>query len=667
MTPMPFDVELQLRRHGAALRALAGEIVRDPSVADDAVQEVWLGALRRPPSHGSAPGGWLATALHNVVRGFGRRERRAAQRERAVAEARGVFAEDHAAVLAREEQAQRLLAAVTKLSAPFRETIWQRYFEGLAPREIAARAGVPCTTVKSRLQRGLQQLRTQLANDGESGRRGALAVAFGHGTTAWPGVLLMTTWTKSMAVVTALAAAGVLVWSFADLAAPSAAPPAPAGEFGAVTATAPTVEPAQRDAAASPDERTPGTAGVPVADPTSREVRVVDEGGEAVTGATVLFVRPGFTYADLAPADADRYSRSTESFLRDFGIVQLTDGRGSARIPIAAAQQVVVARKGNLCGTNWPRTDGAFQKIIVRSHHTLVVETVDARGTSVPHVKVVGVPLRATSLRNAMSHWDLGTTDDHGRLTQTLAAPTEAQPVAQWQLHAELLDDLYGQQIIDATAPPAFVRLILPDTGTVRVRLQNADGSAPDRRVLDSIVAELGLPGAQPRAAFLGRTQGGPPRIGYARLGVEGDACFENLVLGQQLQLRFPGLIVTKKTFAGPTAAERVVTIVHTMTAEHPFVFGTLVDADGRPMDGATFTLMAPTNPDLQLSRGGKTDAQGRFVTWLVDRCIDRRDVVLQFGMDWVGTAPAREATVRVAGPMLGRIDVGTIVIPNPK
>jgi RNA polymerase sigma-70 factor (ECF subfamily) len=268
MSPIPFDVELQLRRHGSALRSLAGELVRDPWVADDAVQEVWLGALRRPPAHGSAAGGWLATALRNVVRGLCRKQRRGERRERAVADARGAVVEDHSAVLAREEQAQRLLAAVRTLPPPFRHAIWQRYFEGKAPREIAAASGVPCATVKSRLQRGLQQLRERLVNDGDAGWRGALAVAFGwQSTAAGPGVLLMTTGTKVMAGA-ALAAAGVLWWSFADR---GVAAPAPAAVVVAETGHA--AEPLSRDAGAPPDERTLLLPDAQPAAPTTREVR----------------------------------------------------------------------------------------------------------------------------------------------------------------------------------------------------------------------------------------------------------------------------------------------------------------------------------------------------------------------------------------------------------
>ncbi|MDO8349232.1 MAG: sigma-70 family RNA polymerase sigma factor [Planctomycetota bacterium] len=234
MTSRPFDVELSLRQHGASLRQLAAELLRDPEAADDAVQEVWAAALRRPPRHAGSLGGWLATALRNIARKLRRGEQRRVRREAVVAREEEV--EDHATVLAREELLHRLVAAVSSLEAPFREAIWQRYFEGMAPRDIAEASGVPVATVKSRLQRGLQQLREQLGEDGESDWRSGLAAAFGWqdsavpagaaGTTAttWSGVMLMTAWTKAMTAVAVVAIVAVLLWSLRepDVAVPGA-------------------------------------------------------------------------------------------------------------------------------------------------------------------------------------------------------------------------------------------------------------------------------------------------------------------------------------------------------------------------------------------------------------------------------------------------------------
>ncbi len=675
MSSLPLDVEMQLRRHGVALRALAGEIVRDPWVADDAVQDVWLSALRRPPTHHSALGAWLATALHNAVRGLYRREARRARREHTVAATREEVAEDAVAMLAREEQVQRLMAAVRALPAPSREAIWRRYFEGLSPREIAASSDTPYATVKSRLQRGLQQLRGMLEEQDKPGWRGALAVSFGLqkptiptsvAFTAWPGVLLMTTWMKSVTAVALLVVAGTLLWSVAG---PDGAPRAADASLARVAvAAAPVENPTPPVMTTPPNERVLLTSDAPQTAPTHRDVHVREEGGQPVAGATVWFVKPGFDYAALPRAQANLYSRSTEAYLRDFGVAQITDGNGNARIPLAAASHVVIARKGILYGSKRPRDDGEVLEIVVDARHTLTVETVDALGKPVPHVTVVGQPMLAwTNAPDPMAQWTLGETNDYGLLTYVLKPPTtEARSPARIWLHAELLDGAHGQESIDARTPPPFVQLTLPTTGTVRARIQNADGTPLDRRTLQGLHAELSIVGVQPKArprlsAF------GPSGLLYVKPDADGIACFENIVLDKTLRLRFPGMIVSTKTFPGPSEGERGVTVVQTIEAQHPFVVGTLVDSDGHPIGDANFTIMCPSNPGLLLSVGDTTDAFGRFQVWLTDRCAGQRDVVLQFGMDWGNLGPAREVSVPVRGPLFGRTDIGAIAVPHAK
>src|SRR5262245_46592902 len=195
MTHPPFDVEHELRCHGDALRALAGALVRDPNVADDAVQEVWLAALQRPPRHRESLGGWFATAMHNALRMWRRAERRREQREQVVRSSRG--GAERGDTVAREERGRQLLTAVQSLEQRFRDAIWQRFFEGKAPREIAAASGVPVATVKSRLQRGLGMLRARLEEQDGDWRAG-FATAFGFGS-------------EGTAAAAALAAGGIVM------------------------------------------------------------------------------------------------------------------------------------------------------------------------------------------------------------------------------------------------------------------------------------------------------------------------------------------------------------------------------------------------------------------------------------------------------------------------
>lgn len=479
--------------------------------------------------------------------------------------------------------------------------------------------------------------------------------------------------TKAIACLCLVAAIGVWVWSSTA----TDEPPRPS------TPSSDRVEGAESGTNSSNTvlapsllgERIPLTTNVPVEAPavsppeapTVCEVRVEEESGRAVAGATVWFVKPGFDYASLEPARADLYSRSTESFLRSDGCAQVTDEHGSTRIPVEAARQVVVARWDNLYGTNWPRGNDAFQRIVVTAHHTLVVETVDADGWPVSHVKVVAQPVLRNGFADPMAQWTLGSTDEMGRLTQVLAVPSEANPVAEIRLHAELLDGPHAEEKVDPAEPLNYVRLVLPVLGRVRVRLRHSDGSAPDALTLDSLSAELAVVGIRPRSAPGALLHAGSSPREYASLDVDGSASFENVALDHRMQLRFPGLVVEPETFAGPTRAERLVTVVHTIHPDHPRVSGTLIGTDGRLLGEAAFTLLAPDNPDLPLAVRGKTDARGQFVTWLADGCTGHGDVVLQFGMDWEEKGPARQAVVRVDGPLLGEIGLGRVVMSERK
>jgi RNA polymerase sigma factor (sigma-70 family) len=150
------------------LRTLAGKLTRDSHLADDAVQEAGALALSQPEPP-MVPRAWLVTVLRNLLSRHRRSQRTRQARETTVGERRGT-GEDGAALLERAEVQHRLAAAVLRLDEPYRSTVLLRFFEALPPRRIAKQLGVPVATVHSRLQRALQQLRTQL--DATAGGRG---------------------------------------------------------------------------------------------------------------------------------------------------------------------------------------------------------------------------------------------------------------------------------------------------------------------------------------------------------------------------------------------------------------------------------------------------------------------------------------------------------------
>lgn len=153
-----------LAAHAEFLRRLAHKLVPDEHLAEDAAQETALAALRRPPEDRSALPAWLARVVRRRAANLGRDERTRASKERDAARSPTVESS--------EEQIRvqmSVLSAVEALDEPYRRTIWLRFYEDEPPRRIATRMGVPVETVKTRLRRGLEQLRARLdgAYDGD--------------------------------------------------------------------------------------------------------------------------------------------------------------------------------------------------------------------------------------------------------------------------------------------------------------------------------------------------------------------------------------------------------------------------------------------------------------------------------------------------------------------
>lgn len=151
----------QLLRQEDWVRRLVRRLVRDENQADDIVQEAYVAALRNPPVQHGATRAWLGTVVRATVDRFRKRDLRRTDREReAVGDELLRPAVD---LLAEREERRRIVVeAVTGLAEPYRSTIILRYFEEMKPSDIASHDGVPVSTVKSRLKRGLDRLRAVL-------------------------------------------------------------------------------------------------------------------------------------------------------------------------------------------------------------------------------------------------------------------------------------------------------------------------------------------------------------------------------------------------------------------------------------------------------------------------------------------------------------------------
>lgn len=165
------------------VRALSRALLADPGSADDVSQETLLAGVQHPPAAGA-----LRTWLYRVTKNFAMQRaradaRRAARERRAARDESGPSPRE---VEQREAIRASVVRAVLTLEEPYRSVILLRFYDDVAPSEIARRRQVSVETVKTQLRRGLAQLRQRL--DGEHGSRQAWmsVLATGLGSTVVP-------------------------------------------------------------------------------------------------------------------------------------------------------------------------------------------------------------------------------------------------------------------------------------------------------------------------------------------------------------------------------------------------------------------------------------------------------------------------------------------------
>ncbi len=140
-------------------RNLALRLVADPSVADDLAQEAWL-VLRKRGDLGVADfNAYLAGIVRNLSRRWLRTSATRQRYERLVArrEVQPSTPRDLDTTL---DMHRDLVEEVRSLPVPLREVIQLRFYEDLSAAEVARRLGIPASTVRSRVNRGLVVLRS---------------------------------------------------------------------------------------------------------------------------------------------------------------------------------------------------------------------------------------------------------------------------------------------------------------------------------------------------------------------------------------------------------------------------------------------------------------------------------------------------------------------------
>ena len=492
--PPPTSFEALLA-HAGFLRSLARELSRDTSRADDLVQRTWVAALQHPPGDDQPRRRWLAAILRN----FSREEHRTDQRrtDREALAARPLATSGSEALAEQIELQQSLLRAVSELDEPYRSVLFQRYYEGLAPREIAARSGVPLKTVKTQLHRGLERLRTRL--DREHGDRSTWLLAFIPltGPTSWTGpalgALLVELKLKvALVSVALLAAVGGVVYVSSPLEPPLEPPLAarvvpPSAELASVeqdelALLAPS-DGTRQALEAAPLEQPATTA--PVA---SQEVlrvrgRVLDLERRPVAGIELVERREAHVDGaqEQGSTPAERPALATSAADGTFEFRASTNGlviqaRSPGYVTVLGAQF-------------WQRVHADKLIVVVAPRQALAGIVVDPAGDPVQGARVeIGLP---TSLRA-----DLGEVLDYS-FSMTWSTSTDERG------HFELQDAPGCVGELSASSP-AFAKasIPLPEHSKYDLVLRLGDTTSPHLVVRGIVVDEHGAPAPQAYVAL---------------------------------------------------------------------------------------------------------------------------------------------------------------------
>ena len=155
-------------RFGRVAYGLALRILRDEALAQDAVQEaflgVWRSADRYLPERAKAST-WILTLVHRRAVDLVRREdRRRGESLDDAPEPIALSTVEGAATLGFQRRVVQ--EALKGLPAEQREALELAYYGGLTQSELAERLGQPLGTIKSRMFMGLSRLRDLLAQAG---------------------------------------------------------------------------------------------------------------------------------------------------------------------------------------------------------------------------------------------------------------------------------------------------------------------------------------------------------------------------------------------------------------------------------------------------------------------------------------------------------------------
>ncbi|MFO0931826.1 MAG: sigma-70 family RNA polymerase sigma factor [Planctomycetota bacterium] len=584
--PPPADADA-LAAHAAAIRRLARSLVADDATADDVAQETMRVGLEHPPRAGFPPFAWLAGIARNVARGLRRTDRRRLARETAAA--RTDHAPATADAVARLEVRRRVVDAVLALAEPYRATIALRFFDGLPPRVIARRHGVPVETVRTRCKRGLELLRIELdRRHGGDRRAWMLAVAplalggaglgsgLAAGLASLVGGSLVTTSSKVAlgAVVAVLLVGGVWLGVRGTQGPAADVPPAAPGAIAADDAP-----PALTALRATPKEGGPAGPAAPA--PSARTVagRVIGPGGAPI--AARIWVQPRDVPATTTGAPTT---------------VAGADGTFTADADDALEVRVAATADGFAPAATTARA-GVPVTLRLRRDRVLRLRVVDD-ATRAP---IAGAEVESVEVTGGCEHVARATTDAAGEADVRDPAGPFPEPFAPPRLRIRAagyrpftLTDA-GSGMPRAIVPGRRVELALQRGPRLEVRVRKGDGTTPVAgatvRGFAGTVAPVGV-GAAWRAMPRASTDLGP-----VTTDADGSASLEPPPANEPVWLvaESEGRIAVRCVRESP----RVTGPFDLVLRPTVVVTGVVVDAAGVPVPGAvmqvdTRTLWTP-------------------------------------------------------------------------
>lgn len=158
--------EATVLAHLDAAFNLARWMLRDEAMAQDAVQEASLRALRFfEGMHGPSPKAWFMAIVRNACLDRLRENRQRTLEDSYDDEAHAGTADTPDATFDKSADARWLYACIAALPVEFREVVVLRELEELSYKEISAIVDVPIGTVMSRLSRGRDLLQRRMRSE----------------------------------------------------------------------------------------------------------------------------------------------------------------------------------------------------------------------------------------------------------------------------------------------------------------------------------------------------------------------------------------------------------------------------------------------------------------------------------------------------------------------